>query len=234
MLPPSGEREARPPPHRPQRSCRARRAVAHSAESQGTPASGTSLGMRNPVTWAPASSRARGLETRPGGVTRRPDRASHRLGHGRRRVRHRRRLSDAGASPGSSIAEGADPATQGRAARARRRGHATAASSHPSTITCGETEGVRRIGRPQATQGGDDVPPRQGPPGLSEASERTGVPESRGEVGVQNPEHPDGARDPRWRDDRMTGRRCHGRRSALNGVVHQGRWAPHTASSRAW
>ena len=28
----------------------------------------------------------------PGGVTRRPDRASHRLGQGRRRVRHRRRL----------------------------------------------------------------------------------------------------------------------------------------------
>ena len=89
-------------------------------------------------------------------------------------------------------------------------------------ITCGETEGVRRIGLPQATQGGDDVPPRQGPPGLSDASEGTGVPESRGEVGVQNPEHPAGARDPRWRDDRMPGRRSHGRRSALNGVVHQG------------
>ena len=32
----------------------------------------------------------------------------------------------------------------------------------------------------------------------------------------------DGARDTRWRDDRMTGRRSHGRLSALNGVVHQG------------
>ncbi len=90
----------------------------------------------------------------------------------------------------------------------------------------GQRKGVRRIGRPQATQGGDDVPPRQGPPGLSEASEGTGVPESRGEVGVQNPEHPDGARDPRWRDDRMTGRRSHGRRSALNGVVPQGSVSP--------
>ena len=49
-----------------------------------------------------------------------------------------------------------------------------------------------------------------------------GVPESRGEVGVQDPEHHDGARDTRWRDDRMTGRRSHGRLSALNGVVHQG------------
>ena len=40
--------------------------------------------------------------------------------------------------------------------------------------------------------------------------------------GVQDPEHHDGARDTRWRDDRMTGRRSHGRLSALNGVVHQG------------
>ena len=64
----------------------------------------------------------------PGGVTRRPDRASHRLGQGRRRVRHRRRLSDAGESPCSSIAEGADTATKGRSARARLRGHATAES----------------------------------------------------------------------------------------------------------
>ena len=118
------------------------------------------------------------------------------------------------------------PPTQGRSARARLRGHATAASSHPSTITCGATEGVRRIGLPQATQGGDDVPPRQGPPGLSDASEGTGVPESRGEVGVHDPEHHDGARDTRWRDDRMTGRRSHGRLSALNGVVHQGSVSP--------
>ena len=51
-------------------------------------------------------------------------------------------------------------------------------------------------------------------------------PESRGEVGVQDPEHHDGARDTRWRDDRMTGRRSHGRLSALNGVVHQGRSEP--------
>ena len=63
-----------------------------------------------------------------GGVTRRPDRASHRLGQGRRRVRHRRRLSDAGESPCSSIAAGADTATNGRSARARLRGHATADS----------------------------------------------------------------------------------------------------------
>ena len=55
-----------------------------------------------------------------------------------------------------------------------------------------------------------------------DASEGTGVPESRGEVGVQDSEHHDGARDTRWRDDRMTGRRSHGRLSALNGVVHQG------------
>ncbi len=90
-------------------------------------------------------------------------------------------------------------------------------------ITCWETEVVRRIGLQQAKQGGDDVPPLQGHPGLSDASEGTGVPESRGEVGVQDPEHHDGARDTRWRDDRMTGRRSHGRLSALNGVVHQGR-----------
>ena len=83
---------------------------------------------------------------------------------------------------------------------------------------------VRRIGLQQAKPGGDDVPPLQGHPGLSDASEGTGVPESRGEVGVQDPEHHDGARDTRWRDDRMTGRRSHGRLSALNGVVHQGRW----------
>ena len=81
---------------------------------------------------------------------------------------------------------------------------------------------VRRIGLQQAKLGGDDVPPLQGHPGLSDASEGTGVPESRGEVGVQDPEHHDGARDTRWRDDRMTGRRSHGRLSALNGVVHQG------------
>ena len=86
----------------------------------------------------------------------------------------------------------------------------------------GKRKGYVASGRPQATQGGDDVPPRQGHPGLSEASEGTGVPESRGEVGGHDPEHHDGARDPRWRDDRMTGRRSHGRRSALNGVVHQG------------
>ena len=78
------------------------------------------------------------------------------------------------------------------------------------------------IGLQQAKQGGDDVPPLHGHPGLSDASEGTGVPESRGEVGVQDPEHHDGARDTRWRDDRMTGRRSHGRLSALNGVVHQG------------
>ena len=75
-------------------------------------------------------------------------------------------------------------------------------------------------------QGGDDVPPLQGHPGLSDASEGTGVPESRGEVGVQDSEHHDGARDTRWRDDRMTGRRSHGRLSALNGVVHQGSRTP--------
>ena len=86
-----------------------------------------------------------------------------------------------------------------------------------------ETEVVRRIGLQQAKQGGDDVPPLQGHPGLSDASEGTGVPESRGKVGVQDPEHHDGARDTRWRDDRMTGRRSHGRLSALNGAVHQGR-----------
>ena len=39
---------------------------------------------------------------------------------------------------------------------------------------------------------------------------------------MQDPEHHDGARDTRWRDDRMTGRRSYGRLSALNGVVHQG------------
>ena len=43
---------------------------------------------------------------------------------------------------------------------------------------------------------------------------------------MQDPEHHDGARDTRWRDDRMTGRRSHGRLSALNGVVHQGRACP--------
>ena len=91
---------------------------------------------------------------------------------------------------------------------------------------------VRRIGLQQATQGGDDVPPLQGHPGLSDASEGTGVPESRGEVGVQDPEHHDGARDTRWRDDRMTGRRSHGRLSALNGVVHQGISAPGLDISR--
>ena len=74
--------------------------------------------------------------------------------------------------------------------------------------------------------GGDDVPSLQDHPGLSDASKGTGVPESRGEVGVQDPEHHDGARDTRWRDDRMTGRRSHGRLSALNGVVHQGRRPP--------
>ena len=91
---------------------------------------------------------------------------------------------------------------------------------------------VRRIGLQQAKQGGDDVPPLQGHPGLSDASEGTGVPESRGEVGVQDPEHHDGARDTRWRDDRMTGRRSHGRLSALNGVVHQG--TPRLAGAQQW
>ena len=66
------------------------------------------------------------------------------------------------------------------------------------------------------------VPSLQGHPGLSDASAGTGVPESRGEGGVQDPQHHDGARDTRGRDDRMTGRRSHGRRSALNGVMHQG------------
>ena len=41
---------------------------------------------------------------------------------------HRRRLEDAGESPCSSIADGADTATKGRSARARLRGHATAES----------------------------------------------------------------------------------------------------------
>ena len=82
------------------------------------------------------------------------------------------------------------------------------------------------LGRFFRTIRGDDVPPLQGHPGLSDASEGTGVPESRGEVGVQDPEHHDGARDTRWRDDRMTGRRSHGRLSALNGVVHQGTARP--------
>ena len=64
-------------------------------------------------------------------------------------------------------------------------------------------------------------------PSWAQRCERgTGVPESRGEVGVQDPEHHDGARDTRWRDDRMTGRRSHGRLSALNGVVHQGKLPP--------
>ena len=42
----------------------------------------------------------------------------------------------------------------------------------------------------------------------------------------------DGARDTRWRDDRMTGRRSHGRLSALNGVVHQGSPSPGSLRSR--
>ena len=108
------------------------------------------------------------------------------------------------------------------AQRARLRGHETTESQHPSARTCGETDVARRIWLQHAKQGGDDLPPLQDHPGLSDASEGTGVPESRGEVGVQDPEHHDGARDTRWRDDRMTGRRSHGRRSAQNGVMHQG------------
>ena len=47
---------------------------------------------------------------------------------------------------------------------------------------------------------------------------------------MQDSEHHDGARDTRWRDDRMTGRRSHGRLSALNGVVHQGTGPPPRAT----
>ena len=90
----------------------------------------------------------------------------------------------------------------------------------------GQQKGYVASGDRRRRKGGDDVPPRQGPPGLSDASEGTGVPESRGEVGVHDPEHPAGARDPRWRDDRMPVRRSHGRRSARNGVVHQGTPSP--------
>ena len=59
---------------------------------------------------------------------------------------------------------------------------------------------------------------------LGSAMRARGLASQRVEVrlGLQDPEHHDGARDTRWRDDRMTGRRSHGRLSALNGVVHQG------------
>ena len=59
---------------------------------------------------------------------------------------------------------------------------------------------------------------------LGSAMRARGLASQRVEVrlGCKILEHYDGARDTRWRDDRMTGRRSHGRLSALNGVVHQG------------
>ena len=59
---------------------------------------------------------------------------------------------------------------------------------------------------------------------LGSARRARGLASQRIEVrlGGHDPEHHDGARDTRWRDDRMPGRRSHGRRSALNGVVPQG------------
>ena len=63
---------------------------------------------------------------------------------------------------------------------------------------------------------------------LGSAMRARGLASQRVEVrlGCKILEHHDGARDTRWRDDRMTGRRSHGRLSALNGVVHQGISAP--------
>ena len=59
---------------------------------------------------------------------------------------------------------------------------------------------------------------------LGSAMRARGLASQRVEVrlGCKILNHHDGARDTRWRDDRMTGRRSHGRLSALNGVVHQG------------
>ena len=103
------------------------------------------------------------------------------------------------------------PATTTTSAKAGRR---RSAAGTPRRITQFLQSRGRMRGRP--------IKRTLRHPGLSDASEGTGVPESRGEVGVQDSEHHDGARDTRWRDDRMTGRRSHGRLSALNGVVHQG------------
>ena len=98
----------------------------------------------------------------------------------------------------------------------------------------GPKDGVhltRRIGLQHAKQGGDDVPSLQGHPWLSDASEGTRVPESRGEVGVQDPQHHDGARDTRWRDD-LDDRQAESERlSAQNGVMHQGNAEPASAAN---
>ena len=59
---------------------------------------------------------------------------------------------------------------------------------------------------------------------LGSAMRARGLASQRVEVrlGCKILNHHDGARDTRWRDDRMTGRRSHGRLLALNGVMHQG------------
>ena len=66
---------------------------------------------------------------------------------------------------------------------------------------------------------------------LGSAMRARGLASQRVEVrlGCKILNHHDGARDTRWRDDRMTGRRSHGRLSALNGVVHQGIEEPDAA-----
>ena len=132
------------------------------------------------------SSRASGLETLPGGVTRRPDRAvpiasakadaAYDTGDVYKTLENHR----AHRSPKVLIPprKGAQLALDSAGTRQRNR-------NIRARSRVGKTEVVRRIGLQQAKQGGDGVPPLQGHPGLSDASEGTGVPESRGEVGCK-------------------------------------------------
>ena len=183
--------------------------------------------MSKPVTWSPASSRASGLETLPGWrhssakierpiASAKADAAYDTGDVYKTLENHRAHRSPKVLIPprtGAQLAlDSAGTRQRNRNIRARSR--------------VGKRKWYLASGYSRRSKVGDDVPPLQDHPGLSDASEGTGVPESRGEVGVQDPEHHDGARDTRWRDDRMTGRRSHGRLSALNGVVHQGTSIP--------
>ena len=188
----------------------------------GTTASCTSLWMSKPVTWSPARSRASGLETLPGwrhssarssvpSPRPRPD-AAYDTGDVYKTLENHR----AHRSPKVLIPprKGAQLALDSAGTRQRNRN--IRARSRVGKRKWYVASGYSRRSKVETTF-------HRYKAILAQRCERgTGVPESRGEVGVQDPEHHDGARDTRWRDDRMTGRRSHGRLSALNGVVHQG------------
>ena len=94
-----------------------------------------------------------------------------------------------------SLPEGADTAAQGRPARIGAGEQPAAQSQHCRTSSARQAKVAHRIGLQQTEQSRDNVPSLQGHRGLSDASERVGGTESRGQDRGQDSEHHDGARD---------------------------------------